>query len=215
MKKRITSLGKNPFAKGFFLFLPFPLAFGALICAVIVLFESLILPSAYFQLLTDNTSDGVVQAPVTEEGEFPVIPYESQWATLNVEGWSRQDIKVYFGDNVAILKKGAGMWINSRFCGQNGKTVLSAHVTSFFKEMEQTKIGAKVTMDTIYGNYVYEVVDTLIFHYQDESPLMPQDGEDVLFMYTCYPLKNNFKFRDKRLALICKKIEGKEWKKNE
>lgn len=215
MNKRIDSLKKNPFAKGFFLFLPYPLVFVALVCIVVVLFQSFVEPSAYFRLLTYNKVDPSVTIPETEEGEFPVIPYESQWATLNVDGWKRKDIKVFFGDNNTLLRKGAGMWINSRFCGQNGKIVLSAHVTSDFHELEITPIGTRVTMDTVYGQYVYEVSDTLIFHYQDASPLMPEDGEEVLLMYTCYPRKNGHLFKTQRMALICKKVEGKDWSADE
>lgn len=211
MNKRIDSLKKNPFVKGFFLFLPYPLVFVAIVCIVVVLFQTFIEPSAYFRLLAYDKIDPSVTIPEAEEGEFPVIPYESQWATLNVEGWSRKDIKVFFGDNNTLLRKGAGMWINSRFCGQNGKIVLSAHVTSDFHELEVTPVGTRITMDTVYGQYVYEVADTLIFHYQDETPLMPQDGEEILFMYTCYPRKNGHLFKTQRMALICKKVEGKEW----
>ncbi len=202
--------------KGFFLFLPFPLAFGAVICAVLLLFQTVIAPSEYFRVLTNGVSgSSQVKVPVAAEGEFPVIPYESQWATLNVDGWKRKDIKVFFGDNNELLRKGAGMWINSRFCGQNGKTVLSAHVTSDFYEIEDTKIGTLVTMDTVYGKYVYKVTDIAIFHYQDDSLLMPSDGEDILFMYTCYPRQNGHLFKTQRMALICKKIEGKDWNADE
>ena len=87
----------------FFLFLPFPLAFGALLCAVVVLFQGVIAPSTYFRLLTNNTADTEIQAPETEEGEFPVIPYESQWATLNVDGWQRRNVKVFFGNMLKTL----------------------------------------------------------------------------------------------------------------
>lgn len=213
MKENVNSLRKNPFYKGFFLFLPFPLSLGAVVCATILFFQLVIAPSEYFQLLMNGSTgatDGV-QTPITQEGEFPVIPYESQWATLNVEGWTKRDIPVFFGDNNSMLRKGAGMWINSRFCGQNGKTVLSAHVTSYFYEIEDTNIGDLVTMTTIYGDYVYKVVDTVIFHYEDCSLLMPADGEDVLVMYTCYPRENGYQFKIERLALVCKKIEGKDW----
>lgn len=231
MKKgSMQSFKKNPFVKGFFLLLPFPLAFLALILAVVVLFQSFIVPSAYFQFLThdpispsvtlptlppivtddpDDPDDGTT-AP-EEDAEFPVIPYESQWAILNVEGWERKDIKVYFGDNNSILRKGAGMWFNSRFCGQNGKIVLSAHVTTDFYELETTPIGAIVTMNTVYGVYRYEVTETLIFNYKNAAPLNPADGEEILFMYTCYPRKNGYQFKSERMALICKKIEGKDW----
>ena len=214
-KQNIQSVKKNPFLKGFFLLLPFPLVFVAIICVVVMLFQTFVEPSAYFRLITSdveiNPSVTIPEAPETDEGEFPLIYIGDQWATLNVEGWEKKDIKVFFGDDKAILRKGAGMLFNSRFCGENGKIVLSAHVTTDFYELETTPIGTKVTMDTIYGTYVYEVVDTLIFNYKNEALLDPADGEEILFMYTCYPRKNGYQFKTERMALICKKIEGKEW----
>ena len=184
---------------------------------MVVLFQTVIEPSEYFQLLTNGNSaqsDGA-QTPVVEDGEFPVIPYESQWATLNVQDWNEKDIPVFFGDNKALLRKGAGMWVNSRFCGQNGKIVLSAHVTSHFYEMEDVKIGDLVTMNTVYGTYTYKVVATQVFNYQDSSLLTPEDGEEVLVMYTCYPRENGYLFKTERLALICKKVDGKDWTTDE
>lgn len=210
---------KNPLKKGFFLLLPFPLTFVALICAVVILFEVFVAPSPYFRLLTHDAVAPSVTIPEIvipeDEDQFPVIPYLSQWATLNVEGWEKKDIKVFFGDTKEILKKGAGMLLNSRFCGQGGKIVLSAHVTTDFHELEVTPIGTRVTVDTVYGQYVYEVTDTLIFHYQNAKPLSPDDSEEVLFMYTCYPRKNGYQFKTERMALICKKVEGKDWKRDE
>ncbi len=197
--------------------LPYILACGAIMCTVIVLFQTIIAPSEYFQLIMNgNTANsGGVQSPIVQEGGFPLIPYESQWATLNVQSWETKDIKVFFGDNKAILKKGAGMWVNSRFCGQNGKIVLSAHVTSHFYEMEDSKIGDLVTMETVYGTYTYKVVDLQVFHYQNTSLIAPKDGEEVLVLYTCYPRENGYLFKTQRLALICKKIEGKDWSLDE
>ena len=215
MKNTEGSNGKSPFLKG--LFLPYPLVVGAVVCIVVLLFQAVIAPSDLFYLLTSGGSSNVeVLPPVSEEGEFPVIPYESQYATLNVDGWEEKDIPVYFGDNNALLRKGAGMWINSRFFGQEGKTVLSAHVTSHFYEIEDTAIGDLIRVNTIYGDYVYKVTDIVIFHYEDGSLLYPEDGEgDMLLMYTCYPRENGYRFKSERIALICKKIEGKDWGKHE
>ena len=209
--------GKSPFLKGFFLLLPYPLVVGAIACATILLFQTVVAPSTLFQLLINGgTVTEEVVPPTAEEGEFPVIRYESQYATLNVEGWERKDIPVFFGDNNALLRKGAGMWINSRFFGQQGKTVLSAHVTSHFYEIEDTAIGDLVTVDTVYGRYIYKVTDIVIFNYKDGSLLYPKEGEgDVLLMYTCYPRENGYQFKSERIALICKKIEGKDWSANE
>lgn len=192
--------------------LPYVFTLLAIGCAVVLFFESFIAPSEYYRVLTGSAGSSAVSGEVTpDEGHIPVIPYESQWATLNVDGWGKRDIPVYFGDSNAILRRGAGMWFNSRFCGQGGKTVLSAHVTSYFYEIEDTAIGTLVTMNTVYGDYVYKVTDIATFHYQDNSLILPNDGEDVLLMYTCYPRKNGYLFKTERIALICKKVSGKEW----
>lgn len=209
----LAALRKSPWFKGFFLLLPYIFVVIAIGCAGVLFFENVIAPSEYYRVLTGSAADSTVVGEVTpDEGHIPTIAYESQWATLNVEGWEETDIPVFFGDSNAILRRGAGMWFNSRFCGQGGKTVLSAHVTSYFYGIEDTAIGTLVTMDTVYGEYVYKVTDIEIFHYQDNSLILPEDGEDVLVMYTCYPRKNGYQFKTERIALICKKISGKEWK---
>ncbi len=214
MKLNLQMLRKSPWLKGFFLLLPHLLTVGALLCASVVLFQTVVAESIYYQLITGMASGSSSSGTVTqEEGHIPPIFYGEQWATLNVDGWEERDISVFFGDENALLRKGAGMRFNSRFCGQGGRTVLSAHVTAHFYELETTKIGTLVTMDTVYGKYVYEDVDTLIFHYQDNSALSPVKGEgETLFLYTCYPRKNGYQFKEQRLALICRKVEGKEWK---
>ncbi len=214
MKLNLRVLRKSPWFKGFFLLLPHLLTVCALLCASVVLFQTVVAESMYYQLITGMAGESSSNNTVTqEEGHVPPIFYGEQWATLNVDGWEERDIPVFFGDENALLRKGAGMRFNSRFCGQGGRTVLSAHVTAHFYELETTKIGTLVTMDTVYGKYVYEVVDTLIFHYQDRSALSPVKGEgETLFLYTCYPRQNGYQFKKQRLALICRKVEGEEWK---
>lgn len=216
MKLKPDVIRKSPCFKGFFLLLPYLLAAGAIVCAVVLLLQT-VLVSPYYLMVTRVESKPIHQqmqsTPVeADKGHIPVITYGSQWASLNVEGWERHDIPVYFGDEDALLKKGAGMRFNSRFCGQGGRTVLSAHVTSYFYEIEDTPIGALVTVDTVYGTFVYQVEKTVIFHYQDNSALSPVKGEgETLFMYTCYPRQNGYLFKRERMALVCRKVSGEEF----
>ena len=194
--------------------LPYLLTACAVLCASVLLFHTVVEESAYFQLLINSSSDEQTGNKVeADEGHIPVISYGEQWATLNVDGWEERDIPVFFGDEGPLLRRGAGMSFASRFCGQGGRTVLSAHVTAHFYELETTKVGTLITMDTVYGKYVYEVVDTQIFHYEDRSAILPVEGEgETLFLYTCYPRQNGHLFKKQRFALICRKVEGKEWK---
>lgn len=199
--------------KSFTLLLPFFLSVAAIACLSVFLFRTCVLSSGAVRLLLNGASAPVTTPSISKPSSetFPIIPYESEWATLNVEGWTRRDIPVYFGDNHSVLRKGVGMWMNSRFCGQAGKTVLSAHVTSHFYELEDTEVGDLVTVDTVYGQYTYQVSETQIFDYRDETLLMPDGEEDTLLMYTCYPRKNGYRFKSQRLALICRKVSGKAW----
>ena len=103
------------------------------------------------------------------------------------------------------------MWIGSRFCGQNGKTVLSAHVTTDFYELETTPVGALVSVNTVYGDYTYRVREVKVFDSKDGSIIAPDDGKEVLVMYTCYPRSVGIRYTPTRCALICDKESGKEW----
>ncbi len=140
---------------------------------------------------------------------FPtVIKHGSKWAVLNIENWKMKDIPVYFGDSDVILSMGAGQWNGSYFCGLEKNCVLSAHVMTWFYEVEDTEIGDEVTMQTIYGTYKYEVSDKFIFNETDASVLWNDYGGDTLFIYTCYPRTSGFFRTHQRIALVCSLKEG-------
>lgn len=208
----------NAFKKGAILIVPFLLFFIGVYSLSVWCIEYFIADSVIYRtIMNDAGSTSDDEQPSTNQhlpGFAPTVDYKSQWATLNVEGWNRQEIPVYAGDDPETLKKGGGHWIGSRYCGENGKIVICAHVTSYFKEMESSKVGDMITMKTIFGDgevYGYRVNDIVIFHQDDDSLLQPNDGEETLVLYTCYPLKNNGKKRIHRIALVCEKVYGKMW----
>ena len=134
------------------------------------------------------TSQSVPEEITYSDEEFPVvIDYDSQWALLSFESWKRKDIPVFFGDSDEILSLGAGQWSGSYFCGLGKNCVLSAHVMSYFYELQDTEIGDEVIMQTVYGAYKYEVTDKFIFEETNTSVLWDDYGGDTLFLYTCYP----------------------------
>lgn len=204
----------NSVKYGISLFLPYVLFAAALVFFSVFLFKTVISRSVYYQLAINSTPPSdTASAPVTEEDEFPVIRYLSQWATLNVEGWEENtDIPAYFGNEEDVLKAGAASPSFTSFCGQGGKVIVSAHVTRHFSELEDTEIGTRVLVDTVYGPYIYEVTEKAIFDAADaERYLTPDNTEETLVLYTCYPRVNHYKPRTQRCALICKKVSGKVW----
>lgn len=209
----------NALKKGAVLIVPFLLFFIAAVSFSVWGVEYLIADSVIYRTLFNQAASSDTDKPTSStnihlSGYAPTVDYGCQWATLNVEGWERKDIPIIAGDDIEALKKGGGHWIGSRYCGENGKIVICAHVTSYFKELENSKIGDMVTMKTIFGDgevYGYKVKDIVIFDYRDSTLLHPADGEETLILYTCYPLKNNGKKRVQRIALVCEKVYGRMW----
>lgn len=160
--------------------------------------------------LKDNNEGEAFVVPA----EFPAIALGEQWATITIESADVWEVPVYHGDNSDNLWKGIGHYANSRFPGQHGKVVLAGHVGiyEFFQRLETMSVGDIVKLDTIYGEYVYQVVETTVFDQSDKSLLLPEavDSGDKLICYTCYPYHTT-SVRTQRFAIICELVSGRDW----
>ena len=204
--------------KGFLLLVPFLLFFVGVFFLSMYLYQTAVEETAFFGLVVgeraqaDEKDDGgavITEWPKTRSA-IPSISYGKQFARLNVEGWSIRDIPVYLGSDKKILKRGAGMSFGSRFPGEGGCTILSAHVTRDFAELETTKVGATVLIETCYGPFTYRV--TAVKTKVDGTDRWYMDaGQDAdLVLYTCYPLDNGGRRRTQRCVLLCTLIDGEE-----
>lgn len=144
--------------------------------------------------------------------EIPHIDFERTWATLNVMGWDYADIPVINDSSKDITTRAAATDSGSCFCGEGGKIILFADEETLFYEIEDSKIGDIVTMDTIYGSYRYEVKDIVIFVGGNGAKILSEPAEtETLVLYTMYP-RDSTEFRQKeRIALICEKTYGKDF----
>ena len=201
-----------------FLILPYLSAIIAAILVAVFLFTyvtsmSIVQLAVNKAQKTGNKTEHLASQIIKDasDEQFAKIKYESQWATVNVEGWENKNIPVYLGNTNYILTYGAGTPMYSKFCGQGGRVIMDAHVTTYFNEIEKTEVGAKVYVNTVYGNYVYKVDKLQIFDQYDSTYINPSYDSEQLVMYTCYPYDNNYRPRVQRIALICTMVEGKVW----
>ena len=209
--------------RGFALILPFLLFFAGVFCLSMYLFQTVVEETAYFGLLvgsatqTEDESDaetGFVpgERPATLS-KIPTIRYGKQFARLNVTwqdgGWNIKNIPVFLGADKKLLKKGAGMSFGSSFPGEGGCTIVSAHVTRDFAELEDTPIGAIVLLETSYGPYAYRVEEKKTADGADRW-YMDAKQETDLVLYTCYPRDNGGRRRTERCVLLCRLIDGTE-----
>ena len=230
---RLTTQAKK-IKKGALFCAPFVLFFAAAVCFFLWLGSALIsgeeLSQLYQLLFRSSSASGSVEIQKEEliapkpletdviEGEFVMPLFATQWATMNVDGWKERDIPVYYGNSDEVLRAGAAQAQFSRFAGQGGKVVLSAHVNLEFYEIEDSAARFEsgeevlVTLDTLWGTYVYRVEEVVIFDHLDATPLLPEEGEESLFFYTCYPRENSLAYKTERIGLKCSLVEGATWR---
>lgn len=212
--------------RGFALGIPFLLLFAGVFFVSMYLLVPVVEENETFRLLVSDraVSDEIdVEDAETEAGSvvfvpaekpatlsrIPSIQYGKKFAVLNVEGWKKKNIPVYLGADKKILKKGAGMSFGSYFPGERGCTIISAHVTREFGELEDTPIGATITLETSYGPYTYRVDEKKVAHGTDYWYKDAGQKSDLM-LYTCYPRDNNGVRRTQRCVLLCTLIDGTE-----
>ena len=212
----------SPVGRGVALTIPFLLFFAGIFCLSMYLFQTVVEESAYFGLLVGRNA----QTEVADEdtgfipsgrpnalSEIPSIPYGKQFARINVTwdggGWTIKNIPVFLGADKKLLKKGAGMSFGSSFPGEGGCTIISAHVTRDFAQLEDTPTGAVVLVETSYGPYAYRVREVKTAKGTDRW-FMDAGQKTDLVLYTCYPRDNGGKRRTDRCILLCDLIDGAE-----
>lgn len=142
----------------------------------------------------DNTS---VDLPFTNE-QYGVIRCEEL------------DIKapLYWGDSEIALEAGAGTYTGSSMPGYGSVILVSAHNTTYFKNLKNAKQGNVFSLKTNYGNFEYRITKTEVKSVGDEMPVKLDSSTEQLVLYTCYPFSPMSAVSNERLFVYCDKISG-------
>ena len=101
------------------------------------------------------------------------------------------NLPLYYGDSLQILRYGIGHTFGSYFPGEGGSIICMGHNTkNFLRKLPEIKIGTKIQINTVYGNYTYTVYDTKIVSQTDIEAAPVQDEKEILMLYTCYPVNS-------------------------
>ena len=74
-----------------------------------------------------------------------------------------------------------------------------------FKRLGELKNGDIIEIKTDYGDFYYEVYDEQVVLETETDKLPIQKGEEILMLYTCYPVKDMEK-TPYRYVVYAKKI---------
>ena len=127
------------------------------------------------------------------------------YATIKIPSISLE-LPVYFGDTKEILSKGVGHYSGSFFPGENGSIIMGAHNNAgYFRELPSIKKEDVIIIDTVYGVYKYQTYDMKIVQMTDEDKIPIVRGDEVLMLYTCYPV-TAVGFTSQRYVVYARKV---------
>lgn len=134
--------------------------------------------------------------------------YGDHFGHITVDG-TNIDTDIIFGDDTALLKKGACMSFYSHIPGSGRGILIGAHNNTYFHTLQNVQNGATVNVETTYGNYVYRVYETKVLNVDtDSSYRIALNGDkEILILYTCYP-NNTLSLTPYRFFAYCELVSG-------
>lgn len=102
-------------------------------------------------------------------------------------------LPIYQGTEESALQAGAGWWIGTSLPagGPGTHCVLTAHTglvkAKMFTDLDQLEIGDTFSVTVLDRVLTYEVDQSVITEPDDLEPLLIQEGQDYMTLYTCYP----------------------------
>lgn len=133
---------------------------------------------------TSETDEPKNQYIDISEIEYP--KYGEHFGELIIEDCSI-NTKLFMGDGEIALRNGVGIYYGSFIPGYGGTILVAGHNNTAFNGLKNAEKGQIVTIRTSYGNYTYEITDTVVKKATDSTAYDLSADEENLIMYTCYP----------------------------
>lgn len=161
--------------------------------------------------IVENEIDVDYSGKTTQTGKAVIPNFGEQYAVLECDAIDLK-VPVYWGSNEALLEKGAVQTTSSAVAGSGGNAVIDAHVNTFFRDLNQMKVGDTVVLYTDYGKFTYEVKETVTFKNTDKKYVLPTEQEK-LTLYTCE--MQLLGASDQRIGVVCDCVEAAYYEKEQ
>ena len=125
-----------------------------------------------------------------------------KYATLKIPSIDLK-LPVYHGDSLKLLRYGVGHYAGSYFPGENGTVIFAAHNNvGYFNKLDKIKVGDIVTVEATYGTFNYKVDHFKVVKETDLSAFPITHDEEMLIMYTCWPINRSVVGRKKERYVV-------------
>lgn len=138
------------------------------------------------------------------------VQYGDKLGTVRVEG-TEIDCNLYWGDSNAQFDAGAGCHAEHGCVlpGENGTVFIGAHTGTFFADLGSAEVGARIYLDTDWGEFVYEITEMQVIYETDIDKVRWGAEEPSCILYTCYPF-GILTHTDRRYAVYADPVEADE-----
>ena len=114
------------------------------------------------------------------------------------------DLPINYGKSFDLLKDGVGHDNDSHFFGEGGSIILMGHnYKRLLGSLPKAKVGDNIQITTNYGNFSYTIYDSKIVDETSTNELPIQENEEILMIYTCWPI-NNIGYTTQRYVVYAK-----------
>ena len=135
--------------------------------------------------------------------EYPL--WGSEFAKLEIPSVNINQ-SIYQGDTLDILKYGVGHYSGSLFFGEGGSIILAGHNNhGYLYHLPEVKKDDLIYIKANYGTFTYKVFDTKVIFHSDNDAFPFYNDEEVLMIYTCYPV-NTIGHKTHRFVVYAKKV---------
>lgn len=159
-------------------------------------------------MVSINTNNNVISEikfneNVHEITEYP--EYGTRYGNIRIDSLDI-NLPLYYGDKLEVLKNGVGQSSGAYFPGEGGSIICMGHNTkTFFYRLPEINNNEIIKIETTYGTYEYKVCETKIVNMYDVDQLPVQKDEEILMLYTCYPV-NGLGHKKDRFVVYAKRI---------
>ena len=155
-------------------------------------------------VIRDNDIITDYKGKTSAEGEVIRPKFGELYAEISSSRLSL-DVPVYWGSNSELLELGACQSSSSAVIGTEGNSVISAHVDTFFSELEKLKKDDEIVIKTNYGRFTYKVKETIAFDSSNRKYVVPTE-DDRLTLYTCK--RDVFGNSAQRIGVVCEPVKS-------
>lgn len=160
-------------------------------------------------MVSINTNSSVVSKIEFNEKNHEITEYPeygSRYGNIRIESLDI-NLPLYYGDKLEILKNGVGQSSGAYFPGEGGTIICMGHNTkTFLYRLPEIQMDSIIKIETTYGSFEYKVRDLKIVNMYDVDELPVQKKDEILMLYTCYPV-NGLGHKEDRFVVYARRIK--------